>query len=450
MKPFYSLSGFLIERLPDKYWLKYQRSREEQLSGLYFGRERLTVKQYYRKNLAVSLAVLFWGGGLLLGYLILSRGAAAQFYRTIERPDYGEGSRQIEIEAWLEDESETERLELEIQERSYTVKEAETILAAVTAGLPAQILGSNKSLDEVRSDLNLIRTTAFPGVTIEWNVFPYEAMDETGRLSNEIADGGELIELTATVSCQEHVAEYQCFARVWPPDKSAPERQRDKLQAALEEADRSAANQPRLRLPDQVEGHSVRWVKPAEAPGQVLFLMLATVVWATFIRAGRRLEEQAENRRVQLLLDYPELLFKISMLLGAGLTLYGACRKIAENYQHKKRQDKRYLRYVYEELVITCMEIERGRGEAGSYEAFGKRCRESCYIKLGSILSQNLRKGTRDLGLLLEREAQRGMEERSTTARKLGEEAGTKLLLPMGMMLLVVLIILIVPALLAF
>ena len=47
---------------------------------------------------------------------------------------------------------------------------------------------------------------------------------------------------------------------------------------------------------------------------------------------------------------------------------------------------------------------------------------------------------------LLDEEEREAFEERKARARKAGEEAGTKLLLPMGMMLAVVLAILVVPA----
>lgn len=66
--------------------------------------------------------------------------------------------------------------------------------------------------------------------------------------------------------------------------------------------------------------------------------------------------------------------------------------------------------------------------------------------KIGALLSQNLRKGTKGLSELLKLESIQAFEERKARAKRLGEEAGTKLLLPMFLMLAVVLIIVIVPA----
>ena len=47
---------------------------------------------------------------------------------------------------------------------------------------------------------------------------------------------------------------------------------------------------------------------------------------------------------------------------------------------------------------------------------------------------------------LLEQEEWEAYEQRKTQAKQAGEEAGTKLLLPMGIMLVIVLAILVIPA----
>ena len=94
--------------------------------------------------------------------------------------------------------------------------------------------------------------------------------------------------------------------------------------------------------------------------------------------------------------------------------------------------------------------MRSGIAEAQAYENFGRRCQIPEYIKTGTLLAQNLRKGSDGLADLLEAEALRGMEERQNLARKLGEQAGTKLLFPMMLMLGVVMVILMAPAFLSF
>ena len=97
-------------------------------------------------------------------------------------------------------------------------------------------------------------------------------------------------------------------------------------------------------------------------------------------------------------------------------------------------------------MCTTLYEMEGGIMESESYERFGRRCNIQEYLRLGALLSQNLRKGTKGLNDMLRLEAVQAFEERKATAKRLGEEAGTKLLLPMFLMLAIVLVIVIVPA----
>ena len=73
----------------------------------------------------------------------------------------------------------------------------------------------------------------------------------------------------------------------------------------------------------------------------------------------------------------------------------------------------------------------------------------NAYRKLASLLEQNLRKGTKGLTALLGTESEQAFEERKASAKRRGEEAGTKLLAPMFFMLAMVLVIVIIPAFLS-
>ena len=81
-----------------------------------------------------------------------------------------------------------------------------------------------------------------------------------------------------------------------------------------------------------------------------------------------------------------------------------------------------------------------------AYEHFGRRCRIPSYNKLATLLSQNIRKGAANLPLLLREESKDAFEERKHLARSMGEKAGTKLLVPMMMLLGITLVIIMVPA----
>lgn len=146
-------------------------------------------------------------------------------------------------------------------------------------------------------------------------------------------------------------------------------------------------------------------------------------------------------------MDYPEIVNKLALYMGAGMTIRNAFFKMGEDY---RKQQKERKRYAYEEILMTCYELQSGRSEKEAYDHLGKRCQVQVYMKLSTLLSQNLRKGSNDLLRVLRQEADTAFEERKGLAKKLGEEAGTKLLLPMMMMLCIVMVIIMIPAYFSF
>ena len=146
---------------------------------------------------------------------------------------------------------------------------------------------------------------------------------------------------------------------------------------------------------------------------------------------GSESETEAEEKRVK----DPET-------REVGKSVSGE-KSVAETEERKNDGKKRK---AYEEMIFTMNQMQGGVPEGECYENYGKRCGISCYRKLGTMLSQNLKKGSGGLSQLLEREAQESFEDRKNLAKKLGEEAGTKLMIPMFLMLIIVFAIVIIPA----
>lgn len=443
--PFYRTGLWILDRIPEGRWKEIRG--EERLRALYPGK-KYRVKEYYAARLAVVLAVLFWGLGMaLFAELAVGKEEKLSSRRYLPRPAYGEGNRETELEAFLEGEEKGARVSIEISEQEYTAEEIQNIFGRITEELEQEIIGENESLAEVRSNLALPSTLYGGAVTAEWIISPADVLDSSGAVIKEVKDEGEVVELRAVLRYRENEAEYTCYTHVYPPVRSEREALEKELREKVRQADEEGKYGSGLELPQEVGGRKVTWAEPAVHVGiplAVLVLIGAALAWYC---QEKNLEKKEKERKRQLILDYPEVLFKMAMLLGAGMTLKGSFQKITAEY--KKRREKQ-PRYVYEEMLFACREMENGVGEGAAYEGFGRRCGEDRYVKLGSVLSQNLKKGAKGLPEFLEREAISGFEERKNTARKMGEEAGTKLLLPMMLMLVLVLAILIVPAVMSF
>jgi pilus assembly protein TadC len=105
---------------------------------------------------------------------------------------------------------------------------------------------------------------------------------------------------------------------------------------------------------------------------------------------------------------------------------------------------------MYEEMIVMVNEMSAGAGERAAYEAFGQRMDNMSYTKLISLLVQNLQKGNDGLLSALKAEESNAFFLRIDQAKKLAEEAGTKLLFPMLLMLVIVMVIVMAPALFQF
>ena len=205
-----------------------------------------------------------------------------------------------------------------------------------------------------------------------------------------------------------------------------------------------------LTLPDQAAGVKLQW---KEKKQHLVWKILFFEVLVCFLMAGIVLERKrtADHiKKEQMKLDYAEVVSKLLILLGAGMSLKQAWNRISAQYSDKRQKKQIKERYIYEEMIITNHEILDGESERLAYQKFGERVDLGEYQRLIRILLQNLQTGSRGLCKLLEQESENALEERKALACKLGEEAGTKMLLPLMMMLGIVIAIIMIPAMLSF
>lgn len=200
-------------------------------------------------------------------------------------------------------------------------------------------------------------------------------------------------------------------------------------------------------LPSEWEGKHLDWELPKDHSGTLLASMSLFAALVLLVRQVQEEQEAKKKRAEQLLMDYPGLVMKFTLLVQAGMTVRKAFQKIAADYRRKG--DNR-SRYAYEAVAAACLEMESGVSEADAYRRFGERCGQIKYKTFSILLIQNLQKGSRRMAELLEKESMEAWDERKRKARVLGETAATRLLFPMMMMLAVVMAIIMIPAFLSF
>ena len=139
------------------------------------------------------------------------------------------------------------------------------------------------------------------------------------------------MELTALMRYGNQEAEYSCYAHIYPPVKTPRERLEAELLNEVSKADEKSIHEDTLSLPRQVDGRSVSWASQEGGEGIVLIMLVPAAALAVFWQRDKRLEKLEQQRKNQLILDYPDLLFKLTMLLGAGMTIKGAFVKLPQS-----------------------------------------------------------------------------------------------------------------------
>ena len=397
-------------------------------------------KAYVIKKLSICSMIVV-SGVIISAALWIKDGMATEIVdNSIERNLYGDGAKSVLLVA--EDGNRDYSVSLEIEEKCYTDEELTQLLEKALPVLESSILGENESVDKVAYDLRLVKSIEGYPFDVEWRA-DEDYLDSDGHLIKDRLDVPVPVELTAVISCgtfeMEHTFHIMICTKAIQPDQA------ERIQRQINEKESTSRSDEKVILPSEIEGKELHWSYRRSHKGLLFLAATPLLMLLVYFGRDRDLHKQVEDREEQMRIDYPEIVCSLALLIGAGMTVPNAWMKIAGDYK-KRKSETGQKRYAYEEMLFTIYEMESGVSQAKAYEHFGRRCRIPSYNKLATMLSQNIRKGAANLPSLLREESADAFEERKHLARTMGEKAGTKLLVPMMLLLGITLVIIMVPA----
>lgn len=414
-------------------------------------RKRRQVRDFEIRQFALALEVLFIGTLLSLCVALSARtGGLLQEEKAggfLNRKPYGQGDTEVLLAAQIEGEEEKTIL-YTVEEQKYHPEEIAALFREASAQLPERILGENESPEYIIKDLELPAYIEGYPFQILWESGSYLLLHTDGTVCNEALEEAETVMLRARFRYEESEFEEVFPVRIYPAVYTREEMLTQSIYDALEAQNRESRTDNRMTLPDKIGEKNIIWKEVIRDSSAYFFLLMCIAAALVFWAKKREVEENMEKRRRELLLDYPEIVNKLTLYMGAGMTIRNAFGKMGEDYKKQKISGSK--RHVYEEILLLCYELQSGISEPEAYAHLGKRCQLQPYMKLSALLSQNLRKGSNDLLTLLRQETIIAFEQRKSAAKKAGEEAGTKLLLPMMMMLCIVMVLIMIPAYFSF
>ncbi|MCP3744438.1 MULTISPECIES: type II secretion system F family protein [Paenibacillus] len=175
-----------------------------------------------------------------------------------------------------------------------------------------------------------------------------------------------------------------------------------------------------------------------DATGLVLGLGLGILVPIALIKD---LHGKVQKREQQILMELPELLSKMMLLVGAGETVQRALLHCVE----RKGADTEHP--LYRELRQTVAEWESGYSFQQAFEHLSKRCGIQEMTVFTTTVLLNMRRGGSDFVMALRELSQTLWGKRTSISRTRGEQASSKLVFPMALILLTVIVLVGAPAL---
>lgn len=380
-----------------------------------------------------------------LSAVLLANAYSGNFVATrveqLERPESGTGVARVQAKY----RDSRYDLSLALTQRQMTAEEIRENAVHAEEEILNWILGDNESADCVSTPLIFPETVPGTPISIRWSTSDYRIIDYSGKVNTEnCGEDGEIVTLTAQMTYGDWEETIQIPVRVCAAD-SRSNAERRKLEEMLAQTIREQAHEDRIVLPEQIEGTKVEFYKERKTSPWILTAYAALLGVVLSLAVISRRKQRKKDRERQMLCDYPDVVSKLSLLIEAGSTIRTAWERVADDYAgHKERNSER--RYAYEEMLHTKNRMSMGIPEETAYEEFGRRCAGIRYLRLSSILVQNLTKGSAGVLPLLQKEAEEAFFDRKEQAKQKGEEAGTKMLLPMAGILVVILAVILIPA----
>ncbi|MGN0395518.1 MAG: hypothetical protein ACI4EF_09150 [Coprococcus sp.] len=388
---------------------------------------------------------------LLLAGLIAIKTIREDDRIVLDRGNYGEDVGELELRTRIDNNEHSFRVE--VLPIEYSESDMADVFDRGFEYIDNTYLGNNQGSDNITEDLKLVNYIDELGLEVKWISDSYDIINTSGRLTDDILEEPVKVELEAELSYKDYKQSKTYRLVVNGKKPNADRVILDEIRKCIEELQLENAKEQKLVLPDEINGYEISGARKADNAAMIILIGAAMAVLIVY-KSKSDLKKMSMLRNEQLMQRYPEFVDKLSLYMGAGLSVRGALYKISEidekEEKVKKHDRAKYAHILEDEIKYTLNEIASGISEEQAYSGLGHRINISVYLKLTSLLSQNIKKGTKNVLDMLAQEETSAMQLKRELAKKRGEEAGTKLLFPMILLLAAVMVIVMLPALMSF
>lgn len=406
-------------------------------------------EQFFMKQGRIILAEVVIG--IILLIILIFSMIFSPKYIVFERNPFGQGMKEIQVS--LKKDKENKKINYKLSEQELSDKQIRKIYKQFFKELKRKVAGKNTGLNKVTTSLSLPENIeGYPfEIAYEFLEDGYIFLDGTlnKKEQNKLKNGEShitYITVKASYKQYEEIRKYkiQIFSK---PD-TFRHNKFYKVEQYLKKKEQKSRYGEKIRIPTTYKGIQIGTGQNGVG-SMGLIILFITIGLLIPLHNYMKLREKGDKCQIEAERDFPVIVHLLTLYMGAGLSFFSAVRRISNNYQRQKKQSKQ-KKYAFERIMLMEQQMNNGISQKEACHNWGMQFRTDSYQKLSLILIQSFTKGAKEAAVLMETEEKEAFRKRVDRARKEGEEAATRLLFPMILLLSEVMLLVMYPALIRF
>lgn len=443
-------------KIPPEWKWRMKRRVKKNLQNQYAESEEWIQKeteQFFMKQGKIILSELIIGVFLLIILIFSSLFSSKDI--VLNRNSFGGGTKEVQIS--LKKDKENKKITYKLGEQKLSTTEMKKIYKRFFKKLKKQMAGANTGLDKVTMSLNLPENIeGYPfEITYEFLEDGYIFLDGTlnKREQQKLKDGESYTTyITAKVSYRQYRQSKRYKIQIFPKEDTFRHDLFFKAEQYLKRKEQKNRYNTQIKIPSSYKGIKIGNGQKGIGSWGVLILFITISLFIP-VHNYIKLREKGDECQVEAERDFPVIVHLLTLYMGAGLSFFSSVRRINHNYQSQKKENKKGKtkeKYAFEKIIFMERQMNNGVSQKEACHNWGMQFKTDSYQKLSLILIQSFTKGAKEAAMLMETEEKEAFRKRVDRARKEGEEAATRLLFPMILLLGEVMLLVMYPALIRF
>ena len=273
----------------------------------------------------------------------------------------------IEVEGLLEG---SQKIEIPVSKRVYSQEEAKEAIKKGMDEILKILPGENTSLQNITTNLNPVSELSDLGLSVKWDFGDGDIIDIQGNVDNENLSESVDIDIGVDISYESYEESYVIPARVLPKPLSADESLIKRFKDYISSADKKAVGEAGFYLPESFEGKKLVYHLEDSMNFHLIWIMGIIVAILLYLREKNGDRQKLEKRKRELLKDYPDIVSKLIVFIGAGLSVRQSWEGIVKDYESENKEKRYAKRYAYEEMSKSLARLKTGTQENIVYKDF--------------------------------------------------------------------------------